>query len=126
MPAPIILVHDDRKYLANTHAFLSDAGYEVASFINSLEALNALEAAKTVDLLIVRLQMPPGMPNGLSLASMTRQRRVGIKLLMLADAGLADFVDIEGQVFPTATPLEGELLAAVKGLLVAEEDCASN
>ena len=64
--------------------------------------------------------MPEGMPNGLSLALMARQRRKELKLLFLADPGLADVINIQAMVLPTATPTEGDLLAAVKHRLIAQ------
>ena len=75
---PIVLVHDDPLYVATARDLLNDAGYEVASFTNLFEALDALEAGKTAELLIVRADMPTGMPSGVSLALTARQRRKGI------------------------------------------------
>ncbi len=122
MPAPIVLAHDDRNYVATTSAVLTEAGYEVASFTDSFAALKALEAAETAELLIVRVQMPLGMPTGFPLALLAKQRPKGIKLLFLADPGLAHIVAIEGCVLTTATPPPSELLAAVKGLLAKQEN----
>jgi hypothetical protein len=43
---------------------LRNAGYELASFIDPRLALDALDAARTVELLITRVIFPAGKPNG--------------------------------------------------------------
>jgi DNA-binding NtrC family response regulator len=99
MPARIVLVHDDLAVLEEIAAALRAAGHEVATFSGSMEALDALEDAETVQLLITRVGFPRGTPNGLALARMARFKRPAIKVLFAArpemeehTAGLGEFL----------------------------------
>jgi DNA-binding NtrC family response regulator len=86
MPARIVLVHDDQKFLDAAATALRRAGYEVAGFLGSMAALDALQEAKTAELLITRLQFAPGAPNGLSLALIAKTRRPELKVLFTAQS----------------------------------------
>ena len=49
-----------------------------------MAALDALENAQRVEVLITRVRFPPGKPNGIALALMARHKRPGIKVLFTA------------------------------------------
>jgi DNA-binding NtrC family response regulator len=55
MPARIVVAHDDPEFVEDTVTALWDAGYEVVSFADSMSALDALEAAQHVEMLITRV-----------------------------------------------------------------------
>src|SRR5262249_23074597 len=57
---------------------------EVAPFSDPMRALDALDGAQTVELLITRVQYPAGKPTGIVLARMARWRRPQIRILMMA------------------------------------------
>jgi DNA-binding NtrC family response regulator len=67
MPARIVVAHDDPEFVGDTVTALWDAGYEVVSFADSMSALDALEAAQHVEMLITRVLFPEGTPNGVTL-----------------------------------------------------------
>jgi hypothetical protein len=116
MPARVVVVHRDQKYVSTVHAFLSNfkqCRLRGRELYRLREALRALDAAKTAELLIVRVSMALRMPSGFSLALRATQRREGIQVLYLADPEVLSFVNTDGQVL-SAAPQEPELLAAVK------------
>jgi DNA-binding response OmpR family regulator len=105
MPAEIVLVHDNAAFCAQVCRALTDAGHEVAAFPDPLVALDALESASRVELLITRVQFPAGRSNGASLALVARHKRPNVRVLFVcrpefvkdvADLGevLADQVSI--------------------------------
>lgn len=84
MPLRIVLIHDDMDFLQTAAAGLRAAGYDVTAYNASLAALDALEAAPTVELLITRISFSPGSPHGVALAMMARQRIPNLKVLFVA------------------------------------------
>lgn len=56
----------------------------MAAYLEPIQALKALEAAQSVELLITRTRFPPGKPNGVSLALMTRSRRPEAQVIFVA------------------------------------------
>ena len=81
MPARVVLVHDDADFVDLATTAIKAEGYSVAAFLDPFKALNALDAAKTVDLLITHIPFGEGKPNGVSIAHMTRNKRPGLKVL---------------------------------------------
>ena len=84
MPARIVVVHDDAEFVHQLQSALRGAGHDVAAFADSMDALAALDAAQRIEVLITRMQFPPGKPNGLALARMARHKRPGIRVLFTA------------------------------------------
>ena len=83
MPARVVLVHDDPEFVGACVAILREASYDTVAFTDPMAALNALDAAQMVELLITRLVYPPGKPNGLSLARMTKSKRPSVRVLLM-------------------------------------------
>jgi DNA-binding response OmpR family regulator len=73
MPAQIVLVHEDTEFSDAVSGALRDAGYVVAVFPDPLVALDAMETAERVELLITHVQFPAGRSNGAALALMARR-----------------------------------------------------
>ena len=99
MPARVVVTHDDPEFLTRVTEALRDVGHDAAAFAAPMLALGALEAAKTVDVLVTRIGFPKGKPNGVSLAHMARHKRPGIRVLFIAReqfkehaAGLGEFM----------------------------------
>jgi DNA-binding NtrC family response regulator len=84
MPARIVVVHDEPEFVDQLSDALRLAGHEVAAFADPMAALDALDAAQVVDVLITRVQFAPGKPNGISLVRMARVKRPGIRVLFTA------------------------------------------
>jgi hypothetical protein len=78
MPASI--VHNDEDLTRGVVVALRAAGHDVVAFKDPLLAHDAIEAAQRVEVLITRVEFPPGRSNGLSLARMTRIKRPGVKV----------------------------------------------
>ena len=113
MPAPVVFVHDDPTFTEACATALRVEGYDVAAFTDPMLALDELDTASTVDLLITRVAYAPGKPNGLALARMARVKRPNIRIIFLAVPtaiehieGWGDFVQLP------ATP--AEILTAMK------------
>lgn len=119
MPARVILVHDDSAFVSEAAAALHAAGIEVATFTDPMAALDAAEGARTVDLLITRIVFPPGKPNGVSLAQVTRNKRPDLKVLFVS---LPEYVEHTKGLGPClAMPLTvSDLMEAVHRLLPSD------
>jgi CheY-like chemotaxis protein len=68
MPARVVVVHDDTLSVERVAAALRGGGLTVAAFEDPRKALDALEAAQLIELLITRVQFACGNPNGIALA----------------------------------------------------------
>ena len=98
MPARVVVVHDDPMF-ADPLAALLGAGQDVALFTDPMAALDALDTARTIEVLVTRVRFAPGQPNGIVLARMARIKRPGIRVLFVArpefaghTAGLGTFM----------------------------------
>jgi DNA-binding NtrC family response regulator len=125
MPAQIVLVHDVRKFANEAAMALRDAGYQVAVFNDPMQALDALDVAATVELLITRVNFAEGKPNGVSLALMARNQRPEVKVIFTARAEARPHTEGIGEL--VAAPIRiPELVAAVKRLLPLRRKAAQN
>jgi CheY-like chemotaxis protein len=84
MPARIVVVHDDPEFIDITAAALTAAGHDVLAFTSSMTAIDALEAAQQIEVLVTRVIFPNGQPNGVSLALMARTKKPRVKVLFVA------------------------------------------
>lgn len=116
MPARIVVVHDDPGFIENTAAALRAAGHDVAAYLNSLAALEALEAAQRVEVLITRVAFPEGQPNGVSLARMARVKKRGVKILFAADTRNRPYTEGIGEFLP-APANAAEIVLLVETML---------
>jgi DNA-binding NtrC family response regulator len=116
VPAPVVFVYDDPEFTERVAATLTQAGYDVAAFTDPMLALDALDAAKTIEMLITGVIFGPGKPHGLALALMARARRPNIRILFMAVPAAAEHITGWGQFVPLpATP--AEVLGAVREIL---------
>lgn len=120
MPAQIVLVHDDKKFLEEVAAAFAALGHDIAAFERSMTALSALEAAERADVLITRLTFPPGNPNGVSLARIARLRRPGIKVLFAGQEQMREYTDGVGDFLPN--PITVSEIVEMVTKLLAERD----
>ena len=103
MPAHIVVVLREPMLAGRTVEALAKAGYNAIAMINSMAALEALEAAETVQLLITSAEFPGRQPNGAALARMTRQRRPSLKVIFADGPELHPYVQQDGAFIPTPT-----------------------
>ena len=113
MPAPLVLVHHDQCFLDAACAALKASGFAVACFSNSLTALNALEAARTINLLITGIDFDPGQPNGVSLARVVRQKRPTMRTMFIGPPEAQPFVEDLGVLLSTPVDVD-RLVEAVR------------
>ena len=84
MPARVVVVHDNPDFIDPVVAGLRGVGLDVVTFTDTMSALNALEHAQRVELMITRVQFSKGQPSGVALARMAWMKRSGIKVLFVA------------------------------------------
>jgi hypothetical protein len=99
-------------------AALRAAGYDVIAFHDSMAAIYALERLKRVKLLITRVRLPSGMPNGVALACMARLKQPGIKVLFTSFPEVRLYTDSVGEFLPRPLTTD-ELLETVGTMLDA-------
>jgi hypothetical protein len=78
MPAPIVLVHDDTEFADALRDRFSSG---IRWFTDPVQALAALEVARTVTFLITRVQFDDRQPVGLSLARLARAARPQVRVV---------------------------------------------
>ena len=91
MPAAIVAVLDQPGVADEVVARLTTAGYDAAALPDPMAALNALEGAVRIEVLVTGLDHGPNKPNGISLALMARSKRPGIRVLFVGDGELAHY-----------------------------------
>ena len=116
MPARLIIAHDDPEFIESIVMALRGHGYDVLVFASSMAALDALEAARSVEVLITRVLFPEGQPNGIALVRMTRLKRPEVKVLFVARSDTQEHT--EGEFLPAGVTaseivkMVGKMLAA--------------
>ena len=98
MPAQVVLVHDGEAFSADLGRALVDSGYQVIAFPDPLSALEALETAERMELLITRIDFPEGRSNGQALALIARTRRPNVKVLFVCQPQFNPYVADLGEV----------------------------
>jgi DNA-binding response OmpR family regulator len=92
--AKIIIVEDDPAYRQALETHLGQAGFHVLPFEDGLRVLDYLDGGGAADAMVTDLQLPPGSPNGLSLAHLVRRRRPNLPTVMTtAFHDMAVYVD---------------------------------
>lgn len=117
MPAQMVIVHNDTEFTGPVSRCLREDGYDVMVFPDPLVALNALEAAERVELLITRVEFPAGRSNGRALALMARRRRPGVKVLFVCRPQFRKDVEDLGEVLTRPASI-AEVVEAATRLLV--------
>ncbi len=120
IPADIVVVHDDPVFLDHMVSALRRTGHDVAGFSQTPAALDALEAAQRVKILITCMVFPEGTPHGVALGRMARLKRPGIKVLFIARADLASHAEGVGEVLAMPVTAD-EVVAKVRTMLDGED-----
>jgi DNA-binding NtrC family response regulator len=120
MPAPVLVVHNefDTRELALTA--LRGAGREAAGFADPMIALDAIETASSVCLLVTGVDFGQGKINGVALARMMKVKRLGLQAVFVAS--LEDHPHTEGVGDFLPTPLDPQALVDVVGHLLTAPD----
>lgn len=91
MPARIVAVLEQPGLADQVVEKLSAAGHDAAALPDPMVALNALEGAVRIEVLVTGLDHGPNRPNGISLALLARSKRPGIRVLFVGDGSLAHY-----------------------------------
>ena len=113
MSARVVLVHDEAEFIQNATEHLLRVGYDVVSYDDSMAALNAIEATDGVDLVITRVGMPAGTPNGISLFQVLRNTRPRLVVVFVGHPDREQFTDGIGELVPH--PVDLDLLTEAVG-----------
>jgi DNA-binding NtrC family response regulator len=116
MPARIVMAHDDEDFVIAATVALRNAGYTIVAFTDSMLALEALLEARTVELLITRIEFTTGKPNGVALARIGRGKRAGLKVVFTARPEFAKLAEGLGAFLPLR-PNVADLVETVARLL---------
>ena len=112
MPAQVVVVLREALLAGKTAEALTRAGYHAIAMTNSMVALQALEAATNIELLVTSTHFPGQQPNGLALARMTRVRRPSLKVIFADGPETKPHVARDGTFIATPTTPEAVVEAA--------------
>lgn len=121
MPAEIVVVFSDWDFAGEVASRLRDAGHDATSLPGPMQALDALEGAVRIELLITCLDFGPNKPNGIALARMARHKRSGIKVLFVGDESLRHHAEGLGAFLASPVAVD-DVVAEVQRLREAESE----
>jgi DNA-binding NtrC family response regulator len=84
-----MIVHNEPYFADDVASILRRGEDDVATFADPAAALDALESAERIDLLVSRVDFGPGKLNGGALARMARARQPEIDVLLIGPLELA-------------------------------------
>ena len=93
MPARVVLVFKEPGFSEKAARLLNDAGYDTAPMTDPFAALDALESARKIELLVTCADYGPNKPNGLALVRMARLKRSSIRAIFVGTEDTADHAD---------------------------------
>jgi two-component SAPR family response regulator len=111
-----VIVLDQADSSERAAAMLQAAGYDAASLPGSMAALDALEGAVRVKVLVTCVDHGVGNPNGVALARMARYKRPGIKILFVGASEFAHHAEDLGVFMPDPVTAEDVTSAVVRAL----------
>ena len=99
MPSRVVVACEEAEFANITADALRTTERSVIAFHDSMAALDALEAASKVELLVTCMEFGPGKVNGIALARMARLKKPGVRVLFVGKPeyekhakGLGDFL----------------------------------
>ena len=109
----VLIMEDDEAYSYALSRALTAAGRTPVLCSNWSEYLHRIESDPTVRSAVLDIRLPPGSPNGVALARMTRNKRPGVKLVVVSSHPdlLAD-VPSGVQAYPKSQSLADIVAAA--------------
>jgi DNA-binding NtrC family response regulator len=88
MPARVVVVLNEPGFADETASALRAQGHDALALADPMTALELLERAERLELLVTSLDFAPGKPNGIALGRMARLKRPGICVLFIGPADL--------------------------------------
>jgi DNA-binding NtrC family response regulator len=83
MRAHLVLVHNDREFVARATVAFQRAGFSVTALTSPIEAWDHLKTTEPVNILITRFQFGPGQLTGVALARLAHSRRPMVRSLFM-------------------------------------------
>jgi hypothetical protein len=93
MPARIVVVLNEPGFADRVGAALQAQGQDALALVDPITALETLEGADRIEVLVTSLDFAPGKPNGIALGCMARLKRPGIRVLFVGPADLEPHAD---------------------------------
>ena len=90
MPARIVVVLNEPGIAEEAASALRAQGHDSLALADPMTALELLERAERLELLVTCLNFPPGKPNGIALGRMARLKRPSIRVLFVGPADLEE------------------------------------
>ena len=113
MPARVVVVLDEPRFADETASALRAQGHDALALADPMTALELMERAEQLELLVTCLDFAPGKPNGIALGLMAKQKRPGIRVLFVGPADLEKLAEGVGTFMtsPVSVPqvVEGVL-----------------
>ncbi len=119
----VVVVHDDLSILDSLRTALSDAGFDVTAYWNSITAWGRVCESDAIDLLVARIEVPAGNPHGIALAraAQLHHPKLPVVLMTRSEKLAAEVEDELGHVM--VEPLDPDaVMAAVQASLPPEGD----
>jgi len=113
MPARIVVILNKRQIAEDAASALRARGQDALALSDPMTALEALEGAERIEVLVTSLDFAPGKPNGIALGRMARLKRPGIRVLFVGPTDLEQFAEGLGIFMPA--PVTGPQV--VEGVL---------
>jgi len=115
MPARVVVVLNEPVLAEEAVAALRAQGQDALALADPMTALEALEGAERIEVLVTCLDFAPGKPNGIALGRMARLKRPGIRVLFVGPADLEELAEGLGTFLPSPVTV----LQLVEGVLKA-------
>jgi DNA-binding NtrC family response regulator len=106
MPAQVVVVLDDMALANQAVEELTAQNYEAIALPSPLVALDALESADQVEVLITGTGHAEGQPNGVSLALMARSKRRDVKVIFVGTPDQAPYTEGLGTFLTSPTTVK--------------------
>jgi DNA-binding NtrC family response regulator len=116
MPARVVVVLDEPGFAERVAQSLQRAGVDAAPLADPLVALDSLDRAQQIELLVTCADHGPGKPNGVSLALLAQQRRPNLKVIFVGEAHLAPFTAGLGAFMLSPVTVDEVVGAAIRTL----------
>jgi DNA-binding response OmpR family regulator len=121
MLARVVIALSDPDLTRQTAEELAAAGYDVAACPDSMAALNILDDAAPIALLLTSVLHQSGLPNGIALARMARLKRRAIKVLFVGNSDEARYTTGLGLLLSPALTASQLVTVAVQTLQAGPE-----
>ena len=119
MPARVVVVLNEPEIAEEAASALRAQGQDALALADSMTALELLERAERLEVLVTGVDFAPGKPNGIALGRMARLKRPGIRVLFVGPADLEELADGLG-AFMSSPATAPQLVESILQTLDAE------